>query len=239
MKCDSVHILCSFSSPYSMYFDHVLCSDHNDFCLFIFLPLHWLPLCVLCYCGHVCLCTWRSFCFLCMCAWSVCLSICVCLCIYVLSHYPLGSPPTRVPGGECREWCCTRGRGHPRDQCDRRERRANAQRRLPAATPWWPCPAWWGHVGRRLRGQRGPPKSWLRHTGSGGQKAEVCQANGGEWGFWVSLHREEPVLRSCPSFPLPHSRSNLGNSVWGRGLKSCMMTSLLPFCAGLHHPLFA
>lgn len=216
----------SYPSPYSMYF--VLCSDHYDFCLFIFLPLHWLPLCVLCSCGCVCLCTRPSFCFSRMCAWymSVCPSFCVCvyICVFVLSHYPPYSPPTRVPGGECRQWGRAGGRGHPRDQCDRRGRRANAQRRLPAATPWRPRPVRWRNVGRRLRGQPGPPRSWLRHAGSGGQEAEVCEANGGEWGFWVSLHREEPVLRPCPSFPLPHSWGNLGNRVWGRGLKSCMMT---------------
>lgn len=163
---------------------------------------------------------------------SVCLSICLCVYIYgcmCCLTTPMPHPPTRVPGGECREWGCTGGHGHPWDQCDRRERRANGQRRLTAATPWRPCPAWWGHIGRRLRGQLGPPNPWLWRTGSGGQEAEVCEANGGEWGFWVGLHREEPVLRSYPSFPLPHSQGNLGNRVWGCGLKSCMMTSLLPF----------
>lgn len=162
-----------------------------------------------------------------VCMIYVCLSIFLCVCVYMcLCIVPLPPilPPTRVPGGECRQWGRAGGRGHPRDQCDRRGRRANAQRRLPAATPWRPRPVRWRNVGRRLRGQPGPPRSWLRHAGSGGQEAEVCEANGGEWGFWVSLHREEPVLRPCPSFPLPHSWGNLGNRVWGRGLKSCMMT---------------
>lgn len=176
----------------------------------------------LCYCGHVCLCTWPSLCFSCMCAWYVCLHMCVCVYVYVLSHYPLMLPPTRVPGGEFRQWGSAGWPGHPWDQCDSRGRRANAQWRLPAATPWRPRPVWWRNFGSRLWGQPGLPRSWLWHAGSGGQEAEVCEANGGEWGFWVSLHREEPVLRS---FPLPHSWGNLGNCVWGRGLKRCMMTS--------------
>lgn len=214
--------------------------------IFVFLFFcHYIDyLCVsLCCCGRVCLCTWPSFLFF-LCAWymSVCPSLCVCMrvcvCINVLSHH-LPMPPIRVPGGECRQWCCTGGHWHPRDQCDRCERRANAQRRLPAATPWWPRPAWLRHIGRCLWGQPGPPRSWLQHAGSGGQEAEVCETDGGEWGFWVGLHREEPVLRSCPSFPLPHSRGNLGNCVWGRGLKSCMMTSPFTSCAELHQPLFA
>lgn len=213
---------------------------------YFFVPLHWLPMCVLCYCGRVCLCTRLSFCFSCMCAWymSVCPSVCVCACVYMyVSVYcptTIHAPPTRIPGGECRQWGRTGGRGHPRDQCDRRGRRANDQRRLPAATPWWPCPVWRRNVGRRLRGQPGPQRSWLRYPGSGGQEAEVCEANGGEWGFWVSLHREEPVLRPCPSFPLPHSWGNLGNRVWGRGLKKLHDDfPLFTFCAGLHHPFFA
>lgn len=186
---------------------------------------------VVCACAHGRLSVFH------VCVHVICLSVhlCVCvyICVYVLSHHlqMLPLPPTRVPGGECRQWGRAGGRGHPRDQCDRRGRRANDQRRLPAATPWRPRPVRRRNVGRRLRGQPGPPRSWLRHAGSGGQEAEVCEANGGEWGFWVSLHREEPVLRPCPSFPLPHSWGNLGNRVWGRGLKSCMMNSpfFLPF----------
>lgn len=244
MKCDSIQILCSYSSPYCMYFDHVLCSDHYDFCLFIFLPLHWLPLCVFvllwsCVPVHMTVFFVFLVCMIHVClSISVCVCMRVCVCINVLSHH-LPMPPIRVPGGECRQWCCTGGHWHPRDQCDRCERRANAQRRLPAATPWWPRPAWLRHIGRCLWGQPGPPRSWLQHAGSGGQEAEVCETDGGEWGFWVGLHREEPVLRSCPSFPLPHSRGNLGNCVWGRGLKSCMMTSPFTSCAELHQPLFA
>lgn len=172
-------------------------------------------LCLSCVTVVVCACArGRS----CTCAWyvSFCPSVCVVLLRFVLlPPLPPCSPTTRVPGGECRQWGCTGGRGHPRDQCDRRERRANAQRRLHAAAPWRPRPARLRPVGRRLRGQLGRPWSWLRHAGSGGQEAEVCEANGGEWGFWVGLHREEPVLRSCPSFPLPHSRGNLGNRVLG------------------------
>lgn len=168
---------------------------------------------------------------------SVCPSVCVIVCVYVLSHYlhaPTTTTTTRVPGGECRQWDWTGGRGHPRDQCDRCERRANAQWRLPAAAPWRPRPARRRHVGRRLRGQPGPPRSWLWHTGSGGQEAEVCEANGGEWGFWVRLHREEPILRSCPFFPLPHSRRNLGNHVFGAWSEK-LHDDFLPFtfCAGL------
>lgn len=177
--------------------------------------------------------------FMYVCMIRVFLSTCVC-CIVTYCPATLHAPPsTRVPGGECRQWGSSGGRGHSRDQCDRRERRANGQRRLPAAAPWWPCSARLRPVGRHLRGQPGSSRSRLRHAGSGGQEAEVCEANGGEWGFWVSLHREEPVLRSCPSFPMPHSWGNLGNRVWRRGLKSCMITSHFTFCSGLHHPLFA
>lgn len=146
---------------------------------------------------------------------SVHLWMFVCAYVYNCCHTtsPCPLPSIRVPGGECRKWFCAGGCGHPRDQCDRCERRAHAQRRLPAATPWW------RHNGCCLWGQPGPPRSWLQHAESGGQEAEVCKADGGEWGFWVGLHREEPVLRSHPSFPLPQSWGNLGNNVWGRGLK--------------------
>lgn len=212
--------------------------------IFVFLFFcHYIDyLCVSCVAVVVCACAHdRLFCFSCVHDTCLSISVCVCMfcvCITVLSHH-LPMPPIRVPGGECRQWGCAGGHWHPRDQCDRCERRANAQRRLPAATPWWPRPAWLRHIGRCLWGQPGPPRSWLQHAGSGGQEAEVCEADGGEWGFWLSLHREEPVLRSCPSFPLPHSWGNLGNRVWGRGLKSCMMTSPFTSCAELHQPLFA
>lgn len=231
MKCNSIQMLCLYSSPYSMYSDHVFCSDHYDFCLFIFLPLHWWLLSVLCYCGRVCLCTWLFLFFSCGCMirLSICVSVCLCVshCAVALPIMPLH--PTRVPGGECRQWGRDGGRGHPWDQCDRCGRRANAQRRLPAAATWRPRPARLRRPGRRLRGQPGPPRAWLRHEGSGGQEAEVCEADGGEWGFWVGLHREEPVLRPCPSFPPDPLWGILGNHVWGRGLKSCMMTSPFTF----------
>lgn len=169
------------------------------------------------------------------------LSICVfvCVCVYMSMYCPIPppnpptrSPTTRVPGGECRQWGCSGGRGYPRDQCDRRERWANAQRRLPKATHWWSHPARQRHVGHHVRGQHGPPRSWLQHEGSGGQEAEVCEANGGEWGFWIGLHREEPVLRSCPSLPLLRSRGNLGNRVWGGVVwKAAWWLPPLPFFA--------
>lgn len=190
-------------------------------------------------CGRMCLCTWTLFSVFVFheCLHATCL-VCPSVCVCVLLHHLPMPPPIRVPGGECRQWCCAGGHGHPRDQCDGCERWAHAQRRFHTVTPWWPHPAWLRHIGRCLWGQPGPPISWLQHAGSGGQEAEVCKADGGEWGFWVGLHREEPVLRSCPSFPLPHSWGNLGNRVWGRGLKSCMNTSPFTSCTELHQPLF-
>lgn len=164
-----------------------------------------------------------------VCMPRVCLScppICWC------AHPPINSlPRTRGPGGERGERGVTGGHGHPRDQRDGRERRAHAQRRLHAGAPWRALPGRVRRAGRRARDRRGPPVSWPQHARSGGQEAEVRKADGGEWGFWVSLHREEPVLRACPSFPLPHSWGNLGNHVWGRG-------SDFPFtsCAELHRP---
>lgn len=236
------YILCSYSSPYSMNSDHVLCSDVILWFLSLYFPATTLDtsvcLVVVCACAH------EHFLFLFF--MNVCmlpvLSVHLCVCVLsvtVLSHHLPVPPPIRVPGGECRQWGCAGGHGHPRDQCDGCERRAHAQRRFHTVTPWWPHPAWQRHIGWCLWGQPGPPISWLQHAGSGGQEAEVCKADGGEWGFWVSLHSEEPVLRSCPSFPLPHSWGNLGNRVWGRGLKSCMNTSPFTSCAELHQPLFS
>lgn len=178
---------------------------------------------------------------------SVCPHVCVrardrvfwmCCMLRVMCVYPsvgvrvhmwrhAASSRIRGPGGERGQRGIAGGRRHPRDQCDGRERRAHAQRRLRATTPRRPHPAWRRRTGRRLWGQHGPPLPWLQHARSGGQEAEVCKADGGEWGFWVSLHREEPVLRSRPSFPLPHSWGNLGNHVWGRGLNNCMLASPL------------
>ena len=117
--------------------------------------------------------------------------------VHVWRHAPASSC-IRGPGGERGRRGIAGGRGHPRDQRDGRERRAHAQRRLHATAPWWPHPAWLRHADRHPRGRHGAPKPWLQHTWSGGQEAEVCKADGGERGFWLSLHREEPVLRSRP-----------------------------------------
>lgn len=169
-----------------------------------------------------------SFFFSCTSAWNVHVRACVYMFVYCFTTPSMHPPTSREPGGVCRRWSCGGGRGHPRDQCNGRERWSNAQRGLPAATPRWPFPDRRRHDGCHLWGQHGPPRSWLQHT-SGGQEAEVCEANGGEWGVWVSLHREEPVLRSYPSFPLPHSWGNLGNQLWGRGLKKLHDLFFFPF----------
>lgn len=237
-----------------MYVDHVLCSDHYDLLfIFIFLPLHWLPVCL---CVFFLLCLWFFyffffliylflatffFCFSCTSAWNVHVRACVYMFVYCFTTPSMHPPTSREPGGVCRRWSCGGGRGHPRDQCNGRERWSNAQRGLPAATPRWPFPDRRRHDGCHLWGQHGPPRSWLQHT-SGGQEAEVCEANGGEWGVWVSLHREEPVLRSCPSFPLPHSWGNLGNQLWGCGLKKLhdvffLSPPSVPVCVGFYPPL--
>lgn len=196
-----------------------------DFCLYCFALTLMTSVCpvLMCVCAH------EGVFWMCACSMFVCLSICWCVCTNVMPcHLPMHPHPCiRGPGGEWGQRGNAGGCRHPRDQCDRCERRAHAQRRLHAAAPWWPHPARLRRIGRCLWGQHGCPMSWLQHAWSGGQEAEVCKADGGEWGFWVSLHREEPVLRSCPSSPLPHSWGNLGNRVWGRGLNSCMVTSPL------------
>lgn len=176
---------------------------------FLFMSVKFITfLFVLCFCGCVCLCTWLSFFFVCFvmflsmcmkCIFPSVFACVVCLCT-VLPPHPTILPATRDPGGECRRWLNTGGRGRPRDQCDWRERRANGQWRLPAATLRRTQPPR-RLVGGLSRGQHGLPRSRLRKSESGGQEAEVCEANGGEWGFWVGLRREEPVLRPNLSSP--------------------------------------
>lgn len=56
MKCDSIQIVCSYSSPYCMYFDHVLCSDQYDFLSFYFFYHYIDYLCVSCVAVVVCAC---------------------------------------------------------------------------------------------------------------------------------------------------------------------------------------
>lgn len=118
---------------------HVFCSDHYDFVFLFF--CHYIDyLCLSCVTVVVCVCAHGRL-FLCVCL--LCLH-CTCLSVhlYVLLHpapptqcsllaHP--APPIRVPGGECRQCCSSGGRGHSGDQCDRCDRRANAQRRVLAA----------------------------------------------------------------------------------------------------------
>ena len=235
-KCDSIQILFSFSSPCSMYFDHVMFWSLWFLSLFFSVITLITSVCLVLMwsCVPVHMAVFLFFMYVCMMCVSVRLCVCLCVFIYVSMYSSIAhpySPTTRVPGGECRQWGCAWGCCHPRDQCDRRGRRENGQRRLPKAAPWRSHRARWRHYEHHLRGHRGPPRSRLRHTGSGGQEAEVCEAIGGEWGFWDGLHREESVLRSCPSFPLPHSWGNLGNVCAGV-VWTCMMTC--PFTFFLH-----
>lgn len=98
MKCNSIQMLCLYSSPYSMYSDHVFCSDHYDLSFYFSAITLMTSVCPVllwsCVSVHM-----TVFVFL---MWvhdpsvhlCVCVSVCVSLCCRTTHHAP---PPHQSP----------------------------------------------------------------------------------------------------------------------------------------------